>query len=99
MTIRAINTPAARAKRGVLMLALIVGAVVIGPQAFAGGSTDVIPSDTYTVIEGETLWSIANSVSAPGDSVHDTVREIQELNQMADSSLRAGQQILVPQLG
>lgn len=96
MKIHKVNTPAARAKRAAWITAVLVGAVVAGPQAFADGPAEPVLSDTHMVTPGETLWSIAHAVGQPGDDVYDTIYEIKDLNGMSGSSLQAGQQILVP---
>lgn len=96
MRIHKVNTPAARAKRIGWVVAALVGAVVVGPQAFADSPAEPALADTYVVAHGETLWSIAQSVGEPGSDVYETIYEIQDLNGMSGSSLQAGQQILVP---
>ena len=99
MSIHAVKTPAARARRVMVVLALLAVAAIFGPQAFATESTEPVLSDTYTVVAGETLWSIAALVTSADGDVRDTVAAIQELNGMESASLRAGQQILIPSLG
>ncbi len=106
MSIYAPQNPVARARRArtgrVLALVLaLLGAAVIGPQAFAtdGGSVEPVAADTYTVGSGETLWGIAVSLTEPGADVRDTVVEIQQLNAMSGGDLRAGEQIYVPVVG
>jgi LysM repeat protein len=96
MRIHRVNTPAARARRAGWIAAMLVGAFVVGPQAFADGPVEPVLADTYTVAPGETLWSIAQSVGEPGRDVYETLYVIQDLNGMTGSSLQAGQQILVP---
>ncbi|MDN4483983.1 LysM peptidoglycan-binding domain-containing protein [Demequina lignilytica] len=106
MSIYAPQNPVARARRArtgrVLALVLaVLGAAVVGPQAFATEAGDVAPvvADTYTVGSGETLWGIAVSRTEPGEDVRDTVVEIQQLNAMSGGDLRAGDQIYVPVAG
>ncbi len=96
MRIHKVNTPAARAKRIGWVVATLVVAVVIGPQAFADAPSEPVLSDTYVVASGETLWSIAQAVGAPGSDIYETIYAIKDLNGMSGSSLQAGQQILVP---
>jgi hypothetical protein len=79
-------------------LALVVAgaALLTGGRAFADGAGAPVAVDTYTVGEGETLWSIAGAFTAPGEDVREVVDELTELNGMAGSALTAGDQILVP---
>ena len=44
-------------------------------------------------------WQIAASVARPGQDVRDVVVEVQKLNGMSDSSLVAGEELVVPALG
>ncbi|HVQ89202.1 MAG TPA: LysM peptidoglycan-binding domain-containing protein [Actinomycetes bacterium] len=54
-----------------------------------------VPTDSWVVQPGETLWQIAESV-APGVDPRDTVARIVELNDLPNSSVAAGQSLLVP---
>jgi Tfp pilus assembly protein FimV len=78
--------------------ALILGGIVAAPQAFADGSDEPVAFDTYTVIPGESLWSIAGAHTPEGEDVRAVVSDIQELNDMDGSSLQSGEQIRVPVL-
>ncbi|MFW7413953.1 LysM peptidoglycan-binding domain-containing protein [Demequina sp. SO4-18] len=103
VSVRPLPTAAGRARRTVLALALVVAVAalvaLLAPRAFAGGeASETIAFDTYTVAQGETLWSIAESMTGPGEDVRDTVGQLQTLNAMGDSSLRAGEQIYIPAL-
>jgi len=102
MSIYAPQNPVAQARRTragrvLAVIALLVGAAVLGPQAFASdGGGEPVPVDTYTVASGETLWEIASGLTPAGHDVRDTMREIQHLNSMPGTALDAGQQIYVP---
>ncbi|WP_062294350.1 LysM peptidoglycan-binding domain-containing protein [Demequina phytophila] len=102
MSIYAPQTVEARARRTragrvVGVLVLLVGAGILGPQAFASdGAAEPVAVDVYAVGAGETLWDIAAARTEPGDDVRDTVADIQHLNAMADTALVAGQQLYVP---
>ncbi|WP_062522463.1 LysM peptidoglycan-binding domain-containing protein [Demequina silvatica] len=86
-----------RAGRVVAVLVLLVGAAILGPQAFASdGATEPAAVDVYAVGSGETLWDIAAARTEAGDDVRDTMADIQHLNAMSDTALIAGQQIYVP---
>lgn len=99
VSVRPLPTTAGRARRVMLVLVVLAVIALLAPRAFAGSeSTDAIAFDTYTVAQGESLWSIASAITGPGEDVHDTVSQLQTLNAMDDSSLRAGEQIHIPAL-
>jgi Tfp pilus assembly protein FimV len=76
---------------------LVAGAALLsGGRAVADAPAPAVSVDTYTVGSGETLWSIAAALTAPGEDVRDAVDRLAELNGMAGTALTAGQQILVP---
>ncbi|WP_062072780.1 LysM peptidoglycan-binding domain-containing protein [Demequina sediminicola] len=96
--VRMVDTPMMRRRRRTVLVVLfaIVGAV-FGPQAFAGNEpAEPAFFDTYTVSQGETLWSIASSFTSPGDDVRDTVAVLGDLNALESSDLLVGQQLRVP---
>jgi LysM repeat protein len=86
-----------------LLTALLLAPVALGvgvgiaqvPAAIAGhqASASAESFETHTVLAGETLWSIAESIA--GD---DVVHEIMRLNLLDSSSLQAGQQLALPNL-
>jgi LysM domain len=82
----------------VMCVAGIVGlACLFAAQgASAGTSAGAIAVTSRTVAAGETLWDIASGMAEPGQDVRDVVDELVELNGMGDSSLRAGQELLIP---
>ena len=99
VSVRPLPSAAGRARRVTLVLVVLTLIALLAPRAFAGSeSTDVMAFDTYTVAQGESLWSIAAALTGPGEDVHDTISELQTLNAMGDSSLRAGEQIYIPAL-
>lgn len=99
MRIRRDTSVKGRIRRGLWVGAVMAAAVVWGPQAIASGDTEPGAVSTYTVVSGETMWSIASSITAPGGDVWGTVDKIAHLNGIKPSELREGQQIVVPVLG
>ncbi|WNM23367.1 LysM peptidoglycan-binding domain-containing protein [Demequina capsici] len=101
LTVTAPRTASARTRRMVLLAVLLVLAMFVAPRAIAGG--DAVPVEsvltTYTVATGDTLWSIASSLTPVGEDVTEKLAEIQEINRMATSQLAAGEQILIPLAG
>jgi len=80
-----------------LPLALGIGfAAIGGGTALASGET-VATTDfqTVTVMPGDTLWSIAESV-APAADPRTVIGEIQRLNTLGGGSLQIGQQLAIP---
>jgi len=80
----------------VLLALLVVVAGVMGGRAVADGPVQAREVTTHAVMSGETLWQIAAGVAAPGEDVRDVVLMLQELNDLPDASLRAGQVLLLP---
>src|SRR5690606_31406624 len=80
------QTPSARARRKglarvALVAVLLAALALVAPGALAGDESGAtVIHDTYTVAQGETLWSIASSLTAPGEQVRDTIQQLQDLN-------------------
>ena len=77
-------------------LAVATGMAVMGGGALA--STPELPREVvpHTVVEGENLWGLAESIALPGEDLRDVVDLIVEVNGRASASLWAGEQILLP---
>jgi Tfp pilus assembly protein FimV len=99
MSVRVVNSPKMRARRGLAVFAIAVAAVIVAPQAFAQESSAPPASDTYVVAHGETLWSIAESLTPPSGDVRDTVDTVMSMNLLDSASISPGDQILVPIYG
>ncbi len=99
VTVRMMPGAAQRYKRLGVVVLLVVAAAFIAPYAVASDSADPVATDTWTVASGETLWSIAASLTGPGGDVWDTVDAIKRLNATESSTIVAGEQILVPARG
>ena len=80
----------------VLLALLVVVAGVMGGRAVADAPRQATEVTTHAVVAGETLWQIASDVAAPGEDVRDVVLRLQDLNGLPDSSLIAGQVLLLP---
>ena len=99
MSIRVVKTAKMRARRWTAVLLVAVFALVVAPQAFAQGESATFASDTYVVAEGETLWSIAQSITPSSGDVRDTVETVKSMNLLDSASIRPGDQLLVPIYG
>lgn len=100
MRVTVIDNPKVRVRRWVAAVAVSIAALVVAPQAFADDAADGVAfTDTYVVSEGETLWSIATAMTPEGGDVYDTIGTIKSMNMLDSSSIRAGEQLLVPVQG
>lgn len=72
------------------LIGLFTSPVLAG--SVAPSSVDAVK---VTVMEGDSMWSIAQQVS-PGQDPRATIEQIQELNSINGKSLRVGQEIFVP---
>ena len=84
-----------RAVVTVLALALSGMAFVLGSHAAAGATSDATV-ERYVVRTGDTLWDIAASSRAAGESVQHQVRELVRVNGMSGTHVDAGQELVVP---
>ncbi|MFP5331795.1 MAG: LysM peptidoglycan-binding domain-containing protein [Acidimicrobiia bacterium] len=50
----------------------------------------------HVVEQGETLWSIAESVTTPGGDVRETLVVVRGLNDLEGSTIHPGQVLLLP---
>lgn len=102
------STPALRlTRRGRLVLIglpLMLGAAVLltligffTAPALASSGPGLGPGRTVSVAvaPGQTLWDVA-VLAAPDRHPHDVIAEIQQLNNLPDSVVRAGQRLFVP---
>lgn len=73
---------------------LLVGFGRMGAQA--SGTHAPREVVVHTVVSGETVWAIAQSVTAQGADVRDTIVTIGELNGMSDSHIEPGETLILP---
>lgn len=92
----------ARGRRVLLVLASVPLAVGIGIAALSGGnavaSNEQVATpifETVTVMPGDTLWSIAESV-APQADPREVIGEITRLNALRGGALQIGDEIAIP---
>ena len=106
--VRSAPAPAAEAplrltRRGrvvvvVLGLLLALGVSTIAARAVADGPVSAgVEVTRHVVLEGETMWGLAQKVAAPGQDVRDVVLELVRLNDLPSAGLMAGQEILLPE--
>lgn len=85
---------------GLAALPVVAGLAIaaIAGGGAAMGSDESAPADafeTVTVLSGDSLWTIAQSV-APGHDPRDVVDAISHLNQLPGGALVAGQELSIP---
>jgi len=92
----------ARGRRVVLAVSAVPLAVGIAFAALSGGSAmasgeqvATASFETVTVMPGDTLWSIAESV-APGADPREVIGDITRLNLLRGGALQIGQELAVP---
>ena len=89
-----------RLARTVIVLMAVLTALVLSvtsrsSSVEAGNAPAEVATTTVVVQPGQTLWTVARSI-APNADVRDTVARIQGLNGITGSSVRPGQQLVVP---
>ncbi len=89
------KAPSIRLRALVLPLALaLVFLLLLAQQVHAGDAT--IPTESYRVVSGDTLWDLADERTEPGEDVRAVVRSIQRLNELDGGLITPGQVILLP---
>jgi LysM repeat protein len=77
---------------GILLAAISVGRA--GSQAATATETGPSLQQT-TVQQGDTLWTVAQRI-APDNDPRDVIAQLRRINHLQSSSLRVGQQLLLP---
>ena len=86
------NSP--RFRRAVVSTVLI-GAMFAAVGSVTAGASDAPGTEIVVVHAGDTLWSIASAAKPTADP-RATIAEIKALNALPDSSIQAGQALVVP---
>lgn len=84
-----------------LLLALTIGMLGRGTPVQAGDAPAQVATSTVIVQPGQSLWDVARGLSLDAD-LRETVARIQELNGLsggAGSTVRPGQELIVPMAG
>jgi len=73
---------------------IAVGLLFAGPGAQAGAEAGT-EAPVYTVLAGETLWSIAQQL-APGQDPRMTIDQLMRTNNLRSADIRPGDVLLLP---
>lgn len=79
----------------VLPLALALVFLLLLAQRVHAGDT-AVPTESYRVVSGDTLWDLADERTEPGEDIRSTVRSIQRVNDLDGGLITPGQIILLP---
>ena len=78
-----------------LFLLVALASVFLLLSARVDAGEPVAVTDTI-VMPGDTLWSIAASVTDEGDDIRRTVSDLRRINHLETSDLQVGQHLQVP---
>ena len=88
--------------RGRLMVKVVVTILAVMVSIGIGSSLGMalrapVGDVAVVVVEsGQSLWSVAAAAAAPGQDVREVVAQIVSLNSLSESTIVAGQELLVP---
>lgn len=89
------KAPSIRLRALVLPLALALVFLLLLAQRVHAGDT-AVPTVSYRVVSGDTLWDLADERTESGEDVRSTVRSIQRVNDLDGGLITPGQIILLP---
>jgi hypothetical protein len=96
------SSPLRLTRRGRLVVTLVLTCLIVAAFVVAGGASVATreggAAEAVRIVEveqGQTLWQIAASVAAPGET-GEMVYRIRELNSLPGSGLVEGQELAVP---
>lgn len=89
-------------RRGRLLLLAVLVGVLFGAFSLGRAGSQATPEaqpgpalEQVTVQPGESLWTVAARI-APDNDPREVIAQIRRLNDLSDSTLRIGQQLLLP---
>ncbi len=82
--------------RGAVLLTIVAVFLVLLLASGVGAQSGPIPTSQHRVTSGETLWTIAESMTPPGGDVREVVFTIKRLNELDTSLIRPGDILVVP---
>ncbi len=89
-------------RRGRILLLAVLVSVLFGAFSLGRAGSQAAPEalpaaalEQMTVQPGESLWAVAARI-APDNDPREVIAQIRRLNDLSDSTLRVGQQLLLP---
>ncbi|MDQ3715466.1 MAG: LysM peptidoglycan-binding domain-containing protein [Actinomycetota bacterium] len=89
-------------RRGRILLLGVLVSVLFGAFSLGRAGSQAAPQarpapalEQMTVQPGESLWTVAERI-APENDPREVIAQIRRLNDLSDSTLRIGQQLLLP---
>ncbi len=79
-----------------IVLAAVFASRELGARKAIAAHLEAVPTATVRVLEGESLWDIAEEHGVDGVSTKDVVSWIKDRNGLCVSNISAGQSLLVP---
>ena len=81
-----------------LSRAILLGLFVVVVLLIIGSKTDTKASGymNWIVSSGETVWSISKEITPEDRDLRYTIREIEEVNDLQNCTIRVGQVLTVP---
>lgn len=96
------TAPVHLTRRGRLLILAVLVSVLFGAFSLGRAGSEAAPKaqpapvlEQTTVQPGESLWSVAERI-APDNDPREVIAQIRRLNNLRDSTLRIGQQLLLP---
>ena len=77
----------------ILLMALALALLFLGGVGEASEPTITVE---HRVSTGDTLWTIAEGFTSPGEDVRASVALLRDLNELTTSGLMPGQMLIVP---
>ena len=80
------------------LLAFVLGAMLSGGFTYmtVSASPEIYEKQIITVHTGDTLWDIAADWSGRDEDIREVILRIQKENNLTDSNLAVGQQLVIP---
>lgn len=83
--------------RLVVLIAVVVFALSLIFVAGAQAGSQLRETSSHVVGAGETLWDIAAEHTSPGGDVRATLYDIRQMNDLSESMIVIGQELIVPE--
>ena len=82
--------------RGMVLLAVSAAVLILLLAKGADAGNEMLETEGYTVVSGDTLWGVAETVAGPDVDVRELVYDIKRLNKLDTALIHPGQVLVVP---